>query len=750
MDNELSRVVFLNSPGYLELLLLTILFVALLFGSYRSTNSLNSLKKKSLILTLHTLAFLLAAAIVLNPAIRTENYLNEKKTLAVLIDQSYSMSLAGDTQGATRQELLQQYLSENKNYINELKKHYNINYFSFDSTVAPLTEGIDLSNPPLGKKTDIAKSIRSITEQRNIKGVDAVLLFSDGGTQGTSATSELNKGSKVNIPIHTIYTATENHMADLWIDKIQASEISYLRYPFKVKAVIKSDGIDSSAIPVTLYEGDKIISIRQANLDPLTSKGEVEFVLNPKSLGKKVYTVSIPNLSSELIKENNQRSFATDVIINKIRILHVAGSPSWDVRFFRKLLKRNPNVDLISFFILRDASDIVYASENELSLIPFPVNDIFGTELSTFDIVIFQNFQYQPYGIFGFHLKNIRDFVVNDGGAFLMIGGDKSFESGNYGNTPLADILPLDMDYIPRTLEETIVKDSIDIMLTELGKSHPVTQLSTDAGENVGLWEQMPDLESHNLVRGPKPTAQELLQSLAGDTVLAIGKAKSGKTASFLSDSSWKWSFERNQKHNSSPHYVKFWSRLLRWLVNDPDLKNIRVKTNNNHYNSGDVASFDIWTLDKRRAREDITTELTLPDGTKSTLEIESDLKKGFSTDLTLTEYGTYKLSASTPESFTQGDDSNVYETLFFVGPPTAELKGTSLNSKNLADIAKLSGGSSISIKTPLEAINIDRSPKKSITGYSTKKLWVTPILLGIIIALLSADWFLRRRWGLR
>jgi hypothetical protein len=95
----------------------------------------------------------------------------------------------------------------------------------------------------------------------------------------------------------------------------------------------------------------------------------------------------VPVLSDELVPENNRKSFYTDVIINKIRVLHVAGSPSWDVRFLRKALKRNPNIDLVSFFILRDPSDLVFATENELSLIPFPVNEIFGNELPTFDIV---------------------------------------------------------------------------------------------------------------------------------------------------------------------------------------------------------------------------------------------------------------------------------------------------------------------------------------------------------------------------
>ncbi len=175
---------------------------------------------------------------------------------------------------------------------------------------------------------------------------------------------------------------------------------------------VKTTGKGGISIPVSLYDGDKLAAIKEVAIDGSSKEGSVEFEINPLTLGRQIYTAAVPVMADETITENNQKSFYTDVIINKIRILHVAGSPSWDVRFLRKALKRNPNVDLVSFFILRDPTDLVFATENELSLIPFPVNEIFGSELGTFDIVIFQNFNFQPYGIFGFHLRSIRDYVL--------------------------------------------------------------------------------------------------------------------------------------------------------------------------------------------------------------------------------------------------------------------------------------------------------------------------------------------------
>ncbi|NIS75701.1 MAG: hypothetical protein GTO08_10570, partial [Deltaproteobacteria bacterium] len=150
------------------------------------------------------------------------------------------------------------------------------------------------------------------------------------------------------------------------------------------------------------------------------------------------------------------------------------------------------------------------------------MNEIFGSELGTFDIVIFQNFNFQPYGIFGFHLRSIKDYVLNDGGAFLMIGGNKSFDSGNYGRTPISEILPVELDYLPRTLSETISDDAFHPKLTIAGKNHPIMKIIPNKEENEKQWNNMPELEGFNIVQGLNPDAVPLLVSPEGEPILAV------------------------------------------------------------------------------------------------------------------------------------------------------------------------------------------------------------------------------------
>ena len=101
------------------------------------------------------------------------------------------------------------------------------------------------------------------------------------------------------------------------------------------------------------------------------------------------------------------RTTSASLLISKFQ---VSGSPSWDVRALRAMLKSNPNVDLISFFILRTQDDVSLVPNDEMSLIPFPTRELFEEQLPSFDVIVLQNFEYLPYGI-GDYLENIREIV---------------------------------------------------------------------------------------------------------------------------------------------------------------------------------------------------------------------------------------------------------------------------------------------------------------------------------------------------
>ena len=161
--------------------------------------------------------------------------------------------------------------------------------------------------------------------------------------------------------------------------------------------MLRTTGYAARRIEVTLSSDGRALRRKSVDVASGDQEVRVEFEFTPSKVGKYVYEISTPVAADEAVAENNTRSFVLRVIRDKIRVLQVVGQPSWDVRALRGMLKQNPNVDLISFFILRTQDDILHASNDELALIPFPAQELFEEQLPSFDDRL-QNFDYLPYG----------------------------------------------------------------------------------------------------------------------------------------------------------------------------------------------------------------------------------------------------------------------------------------------------------------------------------------------------------------
>ncbi|MCC6712357.1 MAG: hypothetical protein IT344_03255 [Candidatus Dadabacteria bacterium] len=747
MESAVSSLVFLDPPGLKEAAIFAVFLAIVIYGSVRSSRSIESLRKKAVILSLHVLAFMVICFLLLNPAVRVDSYKEEKRRLAVLVDGSWSMNLPGGEGEGTRIDAARNFLKDNSGFFSGLDDDFVVEYYTFGSGLTPSSRDSVMSEAPHDGSTDFGRLLKELRGKNSRGELDEAIIISDGGRNGDTA-DEDGEDEKSGLRINTVGALTGDASPDLWIDGIKSSEVSFLRYPYSVRVNVRTTGKGGMSIPVSLYDGDKLAAIKEVAIDGSSKAGSVEFEINPLTLGRRIYTAVVPVMADETITENNQKSFYTDVIINKIRILHVAGSPSWDVRFLRKALKRNPNVDLVSFFILRDPTDLVFATENELSLIPFPVNEIFGSELGTFDIVIFQNFNFQPYGIFGFHLRSIRDYVLNEGGAFLMIGGNKSFDSGNYGATPISEILPVELDYIPRGLTETINDRNVHPKLTMAGKNHPIMRIFPDKRRNEEEWNAMPELEGFNMVHGLSPDAVPLLASPDGEPILAVAKVGTGKAATFLSDSSWKWNFVRGSEGDVSPMYEKFWNRLFLWFVNDPDLNDVRVETDKAVYAPGEKAEIRLWELGGEEAAESPHAMLVRPDGEAERLTLERRGDSMFTAEIEPGETGIYRVTAA--EDGGGAADEEPGGISFIVEPPAKEVRGPTSDEGYLKSIASGSGGVYVRAGDGAGRLRIDDSRKKTVTGYETKELWDSPFFLLLILGLLFSEWSLRRRWGLK
>ncbi len=203
------------------------------------------------------------------------------------------------------------------------------------------------------------------------------------------------------------------------------------------------------------------------------------------------------------------------------------------MKFLRRRLRQDPGVDLITFLILRTPQDLNLVPQDELSLIPFPTQELFSQELPCFDAVVFANFDYGPY-VPRHYLDNLVRFVEESGGGFAMLGGDRSFSLGGYEGSPLERILPVEFSgaapgraYAPGTFRPR---------LTDEGVRHPLFQWLPDPEANRDLWNRLPELGGSNWMLRAKAGAVVLAENpearneYGTQPLVALGEYGNGRT----------------------------------------------------------------------------------------------------------------------------------------------------------------------------------------------------------------------------
>ncbi len=183
--------------------------------------------------------------------------------------------------------------------------------------------------------------------------------------------------------------------------------------------------------------------------------------------GPNLVEIEAEALDRELTLANNRAVVTIEGVRDKLRVLLVSGEPHAGERTWRNLLKSDANVDLVHFTILRPPEKQDGTPINELSLIAFPVRELFQTKIREFDLIIFDRYANTTILPMVYFDNIVR--YVRDGGALLVAAGPEFAGATTLSRTPLAAVLPAQPD--GRTIEEPF-----RARLTDRGRRHPVTR----------------------------------------------------------------------------------------------------------------------------------------------------------------------------------------------------------------------------------------------------------------------------------
>ena len=497
--------------------------------------------------------------------------------VVVLVDQSRRMRLPAA--GGSR-------IQKAAEAVEGIAQHFESARLSvFGFSEGPL-EPISLGKRPLqipthGARSDLAQALRELASTPGERP-QAVIVVGDG--RMARPLEDLDDArlreavAGLGVPVHSV-AVLESPPNDASIRSVRAAGVAVAHQPLAVTVEVGCDGeLSCGRIPVRIRElrdGVAPAELATGVAEIRDGVGTVELEITLDRAGGRVLEVSIEPPSGDIIPENDTRYLTFVVARDRIRLLHLAGRPTYDVRALRRWLKSDESVDVVAFFILRDSEgDDPGASQSELALIHFPVDELFTDHLRSFDAIILQDIDAIRYRL-SKYLARLAGYVEL-GGGLIMVGGPSSFAGGNYAGTPLDSILPVEQ---PRNRDKASDSKSFVPRYTQAGLAAAVTRPIRDL---LGL--SLPEMAGTNLLGQARPGSIVLWEhpdiSVSGHSmpVLALGEAGDGRTIALGVDSTHRLAFSPMAANVAGRSYGALWDGLLGWLMRDPRYEAARVE----------------------------------------------------------------------------------------------------------------------------------------------------------------------------
>jgi hypothetical protein len=209
------------------LLLCVMIAAALTYWIYRDTVPRLSSGRKTVLMTLRFLALFLILFLLAEPILRRFERLTQPPVLAVLVDDSQSLSLTGETNEGDAFDLAEA-MREALAGLPEGDLDGEMQVFAFAGGVAPLrgTRGRYDSLHFTGERTNIAQALDYIRDELEDQNLRGVLLVSDG--QYNTGRNPLYLAERYPVPIYTVAVGDTVARRDVQIRRVTTNEIGYV------------------------------------------------------------------------------------------------------------------------------------------------------------------------------------------------------------------------------------------------------------------------------------------------------------------------------------------------------------------------------------------------------------------------------------------------------------------------------------------------------------------------------------------
>jgi uncharacterized membrane protein len=703
------------------------------------------------LIALRAMLLLLMVTLLMRPVVVVSSVIPRSSYVAMVVDDSVSMKLRDVAGGATRLDSVKQALFDptagKDSFLNNLEKKFKTSLYGFSGGLARLKDGKDLYGE--GRTSDLAGALDETIKRSSGMPLSAIVLATDGASNvPRDLAAVLRELRARDIPVFTVGVGNTSRAMDAELTRVNMPRRVLAGSRLNIETIVGLSGYSETKVLLSVREDGRTVKTEEANLRGNDTQA-VNLEITPATPGVHRYTVEVTPLDGELTVENNKQDALVEVIQGPLRILHVEGEPRWELGKIRESISPNEkNVTLVS--LQRTGENKFYrqgvGNQTELAT-GFPKTE---EELFAYDGLIIGSVE---AGFFSAdEMRNIEAFVARRGGGLLALGGRLAFDGGKYKGTTIEDLLPVSLTGGP-VEDASSYAPVYKPVLTGAGQAHPITRLNEDRGANQKTWSELPPVSISEVLNNVKPGASVLLEgrregSAQVAPLLVQQRYGRGQTLALTASDTWRWRMRMDSKNNA---HETFWRQMLRYLVSETP-RQVEIGTEKEVYALDDNVNIVADIRDKHFnpvPDAHAIARVTKPSGAVVDVPLKFTTLNSVNTyagDFKADELGRHRIELI-GNSATLGPLNATAESL--ISDLNREYYSAAQNSDLLKRIAAETGGK---YYTPAQTQSLLDDLIYRKTPYServTKDLWDMPVNFLLIIGLLCAEWFLRKREGL-
>ncbi len=702
-----------------------------------------SLRHQLALIGVRLATILVLAALLLQPELLRLREKVEPPAMAVLIDTSASMLDSPGENNRLRVENMRLLLDSRP--LRRVFDRYEVLWYEFGADLEKQSKRDPselLFNAP---RTHIVNAVNEVARLHRGSNLAGILLLTDGLDQSAGELEAQARRVPLIVPELTPPRQQKAEAgSDLFIGDIKHPEMLVVNWKGQIDVTVKRTGGRGKLVcPVHLSQRGERIRSGFATFAEGEMLQQVTFTIEPFMVGRMTYRIDLePEQDEE--SSNNSRQFVIDITDPRNRVLYLEGTPRWEFKFVKRALVKEKNYH-ISAFVQSGEGVFINFSESTESASLGALPEFTAESLVEYRVIILG--EMAATALRPEQQQALLEYVEK-GGAVLFLGGRRAYGTEGWPSSEIMNQL-LPFNALP---ESQGGEGRFSVAPTSIGRTHPV--LAGLADEEV-----FPSILS---IWGPvekKPSAAALLEVADGSPLLLVNRYGQGKVAAVLSDSLWRWQLGASQTGEGKGVYDTFMTQLVYWL--SPQQQEVEHSEALQLFTSsgeaevrqqvtigavfGDVAGGSVnaslealITLpDKRQLRQPLAAASLGKD-----VGLEQQVN-GYRTSFVPGMPGEYQIEVKDART---GDTAS---TMILVSEPQLELTGRPIDRQFLQILAEHTGGAFVPLDDVVKELESISYEPLRVPSTDQQPLWNKAWILILLLALFTAEWYVRSKLDL-